>query len=210
MIKRVIGLAMFVPGILAAQAGSGAASGTATAKPPQASMQAQANANASVSLDPPKSFSADGRARLAAMYEECKKNGLPPEAVARRVAEGEAKGASESAILNAAAKVQARLEASHQALVRAGRHPSPGETEQGANAIERGFTSVQLEALAKHAPADRSLTVAFDVLTQLSAKGLPVNEALTQVQTKLEARAPDTAIQGLLGGSVGVGRRGGQ
>lgn len=191
----------FVPTVLFAQAsGSG-----------QAQAQASASANARVSLEPPREFSAEGRAKLEAMYKETREKELPPEPVARRVAEGRAKGASEAQILISAEKVKGNLEATHSAMVRAGRKPSPSETETGAAALEQGVTEAQLEAMAKSTPSDRSLTVAFDVLSELSAKGMPVGNALTQVQAKLDARAPDAAIRSLTGsvtGRIGIGRGG--
>jgi hypothetical protein len=179
----------------------------------QAQAQASATANARVSLEPPREFSAEGRAKLEAMYKEAREKDLPPEPVARRVAEGRAKGATEAQILVSAEKVKGNLEATHSAMVRAGRKPTPSETETGAAAIEQGVTEAQLEAMAKKTPSDRSLTVAFDVLSELTAKGMPVGNALTQVQAKLDARAPDSAIQSLTGsvtGRIGIGRgRGG-
>lgn len=200
----------FVPATLVAQASgsaAGSANGSVTSQSKQVATSADANASTRVSFDPPREFSAEGRARLTAMYNDARKNELPPEPIARRVAEGQAKGASEVAILASAGKVSGNLQTTHDVLVRAGRTPTADETAQGANAIERGFTEVQLETVIQRTPSDRSLTVAFDVLSQLAARGVPVTNALAQVQAKLDARAPDTAIRGLVNGSLGVGRQ---
>ena len=88
--------------------------------------------------------------------------------------------------------------------------------ERGGYAIERGYTSAQVEAIAKSTPSDRSLVVAFDVLTELVARGVASEDALAQVQSKLEARADDAQIQGLVtaaananaNANLGVGAKG--
>lgn len=203
--------ALVAPAVLAAQ-GSGSASGQASGRASadgRASVQAQADAN--ISLEAPREFSAQGRARLEGMYRDAQDRELPPEPMAKRVAEGRAKGASEAAILVAVEKVKVNLEATHSALLRAGRTPSKHETAAGAAALEKGVAAGQLEAMARRTPNERSLTVAFDVLTELSARGVPVDNALAQVQAKLDARASDAAIRSLSGsvtGTVGVGRGG--
>lgn len=194
------------PAVAAAQA-SGQAQASAAAgtqvQAGKASANARAEGRAQVSFDAPRGWTAEGAAKLSAMYADAREKDVPPEPIARRVAEGSAKGASETTILASAGKVKARLEASHQAMVQAGReHPSPEETERGAGLLERGVTEVQLEAMARKAPSDRSLVVAFDVLGRLAARGVPVTKALAQVQGKLEARASDGAILALAGTST--------
>ena len=108
-------------------------------------------------------------------------------------------------ILTSATKVEENLEVSHQALMRAGRRTSPKETEMAENAMERGVTSEQLEKMAKSTPSDRSLVVAFDVLSKLAARGVPVTQALADVQEKIDARAPDASITSLVGLHAGRG-----
>lgn len=200
MRTRVLSAALvLLPATLLAQA-SGQARGSASAN---------VAATGNVSFEAPRSFSASGKARLEAMYNDARAKDCPPEPMAKRVAEGEAKGASEAAILASTEKVKANLEASHDAQVKAGRHPTHEETASGANAMERGVTGVQLETIAQHTPSDRSLVVALDVLTKLAANGTPVTQALNQVQAKLDARAPDASITSLLGVGAGAGRKGG-
>ena len=202
----IIALAL-LPATLAAQGTGKTGSGSAGERPKQASAGANASATGRVSLEPPREFSVEGRARLEALYKKAKESDVPGEPIAKRVSEGRAKGASEETTLTSAGKVEGNLEVSHQALMRAGRKPSPGETESGANAMERGVTSVQLEAMAKSTPGDRSLVVAFDVLSKLAARGVPVTQALAQVQAKLDAHAPDASITSLVGVQVGRGGR---
>lgn len=194
----------FGPAALAAQASGqvrAAASGSARVESKPAAAAAAASGDVQGRFRAPKGWSASGSARLEAMYDEARSHEVPPEPIARRVAEGQAKGASETTILASAEAVKARLEASHEAMVSAGRKPAPAETERGATAMEHGVTKVQLEAMAKHTPSDRSLVVAFDVLGRLAARGVPVGRALAEVQGKLDARASDAAIVALAPGA---------
>ncbi len=152
----------------------------------------------------PVGWSVEGRARLDVMYSDARARDLPTEPMRRRVSEGEAKGASETTILTSVGHLKANLEASHQAMVSSGRrNPAPEETSRGASAMERGVTKVQIEQIARSAPNDRSLVVAFDVLTQLAARGVPVARAVAQVQGKLDARATDRAISALVPPATG-------
>ncbi|MEX2153948.1 MAG: hypothetical protein WD825_11465, partial [Gemmatimonadaceae bacterium] len=95
--------------------------------------------------------------------------------------------------------------AAHEAMVRAGRtRPSDEETERGAYVLERGYTRAQIEAVVESAPSDRSLVVAFDVLTRLAARGVASANAVAQVRSKLESRAPDAQINALVGSSATI------
>lgn len=179
--------AVVVPTLAAAQTTVSASS--------QASAQAQtgkSNAQASSSVE----------AEIAI----ARRSGLPVNPIRRRAAEGRAKGATEAQVALAARRVRMNLEAAHGAMIRAGRaRPSDHETEQGAAVIERGFTRAQVEAVARSAPSDRSLVVAFDVLTKLAARGVETGKALATVRSRLEARATDAQLTALASGNAGVG-----
>ena len=190
---------LLVPAALCAQ-GSASTQGGATAN-----ASAQATAHARV----PASFSASGKAKLEATYARAQEHHVPPGPIDSRVHEGQAKGASESAILTSTDRVETNMEASQQAMIKAGRHPSDKEVESGASAMERGVTSAQIEAMAKQAPPDRSLTVALDVVTRLNEGGVPVTSALAQVQSKLDAHASDASIASLTAKTKGVVKLGG-
>lgn len=133
-------------------------------------------------------------AEIAVAHER----GLPTQPIRRRAAEARAKGHTEAQAVIAARRVRANLEAAHDAMVRAGREePRDEEVERGGYAIERGYTSAQIEAVVKSAPSDRSLVVAFDVLSRLAARGVPTTNAVAQVQSRLESRSPDAQINAL-------------
>ncbi len=179
--------AALIPGMLAAQQAS-------TSTSASASVSAQTNVNV------PASYSAESRAKIDAAFKAASAKHLPDQSMRERVAEGQAKSASDAQVADAVAQTETRLEASQSAMVHAGRaNPQPEEITAGAQAMERGASDAQIEALAKHAPADRSLTVAFNVLTKLEANGQPVDKALAQIQSKLDASASDDVLTSLTG-----------
>ncbi|HYV98534.1 MAG TPA: hypothetical protein VE967_13850 [Gemmatimonadaceae bacterium] len=226
MRTKVLSLALAaVPSILAAQSGgasgsgsgsgsassSSSGSGSAQTQSGQVTSSSSANAAAQGQLTIPASFSAEARTRLQSVYDRAQKSNVPTQPISQRVAEGQAKGATEGAIVASATRVEGNLETTHELMVSAGRKPTAAETASGANAMDRGVTRAQLQAMIAHTQQDRSLTVAFNVLSQLTASGVPVTDALSQVQAKLDAGAPDAAISALGTISVGgsTGRRGG-
>ncbi|HEY3286066.1 MAG TPA: hypothetical protein VGJ96_02985 [Gemmatimonadaceae bacterium] len=203
MRPSLIGAVLFVPAMLSAQAGASAKASTqagvsATAPDPKASAEARAHANANAAFNVPERFSANGRAKLEGMFSAARQRELPEKPIADRVAEGEAKGASEADILAAAGRTQADMETTQEAMLAAGRaRPSGEEISRGAMLMAHGATSAQIEAMARHTPSNRSLVVAFDVVSRLAAEGLPVTQALSRVQAKLDARASDATILSL-------------
>ena len=111
------------------------------------------------------------------------------------------------ASVSGSARMKVNLESTHDAMVAAGRmHPSDEECARGASAMERGVTKLQIEAIAKSTQGDRSLVVAFDVLGKLAASGMPVNQAVAQVQQNVSAGASDATLTALVGanGTAGV------
>ena len=193
-------IALAVPVALCAQVGGQAGvSGTARAGGNGASVAGTANVSASGEFRAPESFSAAGAAKLNAMYADAKAHDVPRQPMANRVAEGQAKGASEAAVIASAGRVKANLEATHDAMVAAGRvHPSDEECDRGEAAMERGVTKAQIQAIAKSTQGDRSLVVAFDVLAQLAARGVPVGQAVAQVQQNVSGGASDASLTALV------------
>ena len=140
------------PAMVSAQASTGA--------------QTEATQEARVAPKIPEGFSVETRARLTALLETARRQNLPAEPMTDRMAEGQAKGAAEVAIVAATAETLAQLEASQSALVRAGREqPTADEVTRGA----------QLLALRGE--------LALDVLLGLTARGVPVGRALSALET---------------------------
>lgn len=210
-LTRSLTVAVLLPASLSAQAavtasGQGAASARTSTAGRAATTTSSLTTSGHADVRIPAEYSAEGRARIEAVYARAEAQDVPREPVERRVAEGRAKGAAEATVVAAAERVMANLEASQSAMLAAGRkRPAPAEMERAAHAMDRGVTAVQIEAMARKAPSERSLVVAFDVLTQLTAQGTPVATALAQVEGKLESRATDASLTSLI--SIGGGSR---
>jgi len=161
-------------------------------------VQSQTQVEASARSRGGSRLSAESQAKVDADVRVARERHLPEEPIRQRVAEGQAKGASESQVVAASGSALAELETAHDAMVAAGRKdPSNEEVTRGARLVARGYTRAQLETVARRAPSDRSLVVAFETLTALRARGVSSAEALAQVEGKLAARASDAEIESL-------------
>ena len=152
-------------------------------------------------------LSADAQSRIDADLHVARERKLPEEPIRQRVAEGQAKGAGDAQIVAASGRTLVDLQSSFDAMVRGG-HRSPGDAEvsRGASLLARGYTSVQIEGVARKAPSDRSLVVAFDALTSLQARGVATTNAVAQIEGQLAARATDAQLLGL---ATSIGATGG-
>lgn len=163
----------------------------------QVSASASAQSDASVNAAP-ANFSAQSKTQINASFEAARRRILPQKPMQQRMAEGQARGATEAQIVASVRHEEARLELAQTALIKAGRtQPQPQEIDAGAQAMEQGASQAQVQAVAQHTPSNRSLVVAFNTLTQLEARGVPVNQAVAQIEAKLDARANDEAIASL-------------
>jgi hypothetical protein len=168
----------------------------------QARAKAEGNAQASAKVDASSNsnttLSAGAQARVDADLRAARERNLPEQPIRRRVAEGQAKGASEASIVMASGRALAELQTAHDAMVSAGHeHPSGEETSRGAQLVSRGYTSAQIEAVVRRAPSDRSLVVAFETLSSLRARGVSTANAASQVEQRLAARASDAQLHEL-------------
>lgn len=166
-----------------------------------------------------RALSADAQAKVDANIRAAHERKLPEEPIRQRVAEGQAKGASDAQIAAASGRTLVDMQSAFEAMVHGGHtSPSDAEVSRGASLIARGYSTVQLEGVARNAGSDRSLTTAFDVLTSLQARGVSNANALAQVESQLAAHASDAQIgalatnananaglNGALGGSQGSG-----
>jgi hypothetical protein len=195
----------FVPAIVVAQQ-----AGTPPPTPPQNKPPVSAqvggevtSASAQASIAP-STYSTDSKAKIDAAFASVRAKNLPDAPLRERIADGQAKGATEAQVVEGVQNVQARLEASQTALIKGGRaQPDAREIAAGAEAMEHGTTADQVSGLVKHAPAGRSLAVALNVLAKLEANGEPVDGALAKITTKLDAGATDDAVASLAGAVEG-------
>ena len=123
---------------------------------------------------------------------------LPAQALENRALKFAARGVKPEEIERAVAAHATRLEQSKQALEAArAKRPSADEIEGGAEAIRAGVDGAKIGEVAKSAPKDRPLGVAFSVLSALASNGLPVDQALSRVKAALDARASDAELENL-------------
>jgi hypothetical protein len=127
--------------------------------------------------------------------------GLPPEPVARVIAEGRAKGMSAARIDRAAMEMQIRMEAARAALERENRRASDAEIVAGAEALAAGASTVDLRAVGDAAPNERSLEVSLATLAEMRAGGTDGAEAAARIAARLRAGAADQAIASLATGA---------
>jgi hypothetical protein len=173
-----------------------------TAMPALLAAQATGTANGEVQgkISVPSSYSAESRTKIEAAFTAAHTKSLPDQILRDRLTEAQAANAAEADVVTSIQKLESQLEETQQALVQSGRQtPTADEITAAASAMEHGLTGAQVSALAKQAPADRSLVVAFNTLNKLAARGQPIDQALASVQAKLEAKASDDAIATLAG-----------
>ena len=178
----------------------------------QSTVQAQAGVKASAtSSASTRGLSADAQAKVDANLRAARERKLPEEPIRQHVAEGQAKGASDAQIATASSRTLVDMQSSFEAMVRGGHsRPSDAEISRGASLMARGYTSAQLEGVARKGGSDRSLTTAFDVLTSLHARGVSNANAVAQVESQLAAHATDAQLGALAtnanvnGGANGV------
>jgi len=202
MRKTIVSFALtLAPSIVMAQQtsssvqGSASVSATATTPKSQASMNGNAQATSTTSTSgpsqsaAPSTYTAENRARIDAAFGAARQ-----QPIRDRIAEGQAKGASEAQVTLSAQRAETRLEATQQAMIRAGRQPSQSDVSSGYQAMVHGATAAQVEAVAQRTPPNRSLVVAFDALARLEAQGMSPDRAAAQVVTQLDANASDQSL----------------
>ena len=183
------------------------ASGSLEATHPSGQGSAAASGSqAATSSSSGRHLGADAQATVDANLRAARQRKLPEEPIRQRVAEGQAKGASDAQIAVASGRTLVDMQSAFEAMVRGG-HTAPNDAEvaRGASLIARGYSTVQLEGVARNAGSDRSLTTAFDVLTSLQARGVSNANAVAEVQSQLAAHATDAQLATTGSATAGVG-----
>jgi hypothetical protein len=118
----------------------------------------------------------DTRAGVSAVVDSARAVGLPTEPLIQRALEGATKGAPGARILVAVRRLSSDLGATRAAL---GDKAAAPELEAGAAALRAGATPQQLARLrdVRRPP----LTIAFAVLADLVASGVPADSAAAAV-----------------------------
>src|SRR5581483_4516989 len=166
------------PALLAAQQGQAQSQSQGQSSQAQQSTQAKASVSAQASVQAsspasasiPSSFSAQGRARIQAAFSAAREKNLPQQPMQQRMAEAQARGATEAQTVASVQHTEARMAVVQRAMIRAGRtQPQQSEIASGEQAMARGATEAQIEAAIAHAPAAATLDGSFDALASAGA-----------------------------------------
>jgi hypothetical protein len=146
---------------------------------------------------------ADVARQVLSVIDAARADHLPSDALANRSLKFAARGIDPQNIAHAATDQLTRLRSARD-ILRSARRESPDsdEIEAGAEALRQGVHGSDVASLAKSAPSGRSLAVPLYVIGSLVSRGLPSDQALQRVQTKLAARASDADIEASGRGSV--------
>lgn len=141
--------------------------------------------------------------RVLAIVADARARQLPADALEMRALKFAVRGEAPEDIERAVTEHAARMGVANAALGEGrGVRPTGEEIEAGAEALRQGVDGSAVSALAKSAPSGRSLVVPLYVIGQLAARGLPSDQALSQVSERLAARATDAELESLPGQAV--------
>ncbi len=124
---------------------------------------------------------------------------LPPAAIAaleNRALKFASRGVAPEQVARAVREHATRMDGA-RVEIETGRGASArgDEIDAGAEAMRQGVDGAAVRALAKTAPSGRSLAVPLFVVGSLVERGLPADQALAQVQERMQARASDADLE---------------
>ncbi len=166
----------------------------------QASTSASASAQANVTI--PAHYSQEARARITAAFERARERNVPDDQMRQRLAEGEAKGASDAQVATAVQKSEARLETSQSLLIKSGRsNPRPEEINNAALALEQGVAESRIVAAITNPPANASVAASLGALIQVPAASASAAGSVTGAVSGAAAGAT-AGVTGAVTGAV--------
>jgi hypothetical protein len=123
---------------------------------------------------------------------------LPAIALENRALKFAARGVAPLDIERSVKEQADRMEAARDAIVAGrGSNASGDEIEAGAEAMRKGVSGSEVNALAKAAPHDRSLAVPLFVIGSLADRGVSTDDALKRVVARLQAKASDSDLESM-------------
>ncbi|MEX2465321.1 MAG: hypothetical protein WD995_00330 [Gemmatimonadota bacterium] len=147
---------------------------------------------------------ADIEATVLDRIQRAQQMQLPSGPLTDLVLQGVAKGRSGSEVLAALDGLTVGLGIARDALARSGAAPSVEEVEAAGMAMRMGVDAESVAGLARSRPEGRSLSVPLLVLGGLTQRGLPSDQALSQVVERLAARMDDAGLLADLSGPAGA------
>lgn len=143
---------------------------------------------------------ADVAQRVLSRIEDARARQLPAQALENRALKFAAKGVDPKDIERSVNEQAQRMESARSALSSGrGSAPAGDEIEAGAEAMRKGVDAASVSLLARSAPSGRSLAVPLFVIGSLTDRGLPSDQALQRVLTRLQARASDADLERMPG-----------
>ena len=150
---------------------------------------------------------ADVAERVLAKIAEARARELPSQALENRALKFAARGVLAADIERSVNEHADRMQKAKDAIERGrGKKAEGDEVDAGAEVMRKGVDGAQVSALAKVAPSGRSLAVPLFVIGSLIDRGLPSDDALLQVQERMQARASDRELEEMPG-SVGASHK---
>lgn len=138
----------------------------------------QSPSNAQPDISIPGSYSAYARERITSAFKSARARHVPDDQLRKRLAEGQARGATDIQVSSAVQRTETWLEASRALLIRIGREqPEPEEITNAEQAMERGATEAQIEAIVRNPPANATIAAALSTL----AVSAPSDSVLARV-----------------------------
>ena len=133
------------------------------------------------------------RTAVVAIIDSARALGLPTEPLIDKANEGGAKNGSTDRILSAVRRYVAQLSQARAAL---GATSSEGEIIGGAQAIRAGIPTTQLERL-RRVRQNVQIAAALTVVSDMVAREVPVDTAVSVVASLLNASATDDQLLGV-------------
>jgi len=143
---------------------------------------------------------ADVAQRVLARIADARARQLPAEALENRALKFAAKGVDPTNIERSIIEQADRMQSARTALADGrGASPSGEEIDAGAEAMRKGVNASSIALLARRAPSGRSLAVPLFVIGSLTDRGLPSDQALQRVLSRLASSASDADLESMPG-----------
>src|SRR5216110_2128514 len=143
---------------------------------------------------------ADVAERVLARIADARAHQLPADALENRALKFAAKGVDPRNIERSINEQALRMESAKSALEKGrGAGAAGDEIEAGAEAMRKGVDGEEVSLLARNAPHNSSLAVPLFVIGSLADRGLPADQALQRVLSRLQARVSDADLESMPG-----------
>jgi hypothetical protein len=124
-------------------------------------------AAAPVNLEIPATYSDFARQRIVAAFRNARMRHVPDDQMRRRLAEGQARGATDVQVASVIQRTEVRLEEARALLLHAGAaNPQPDEITNVEQALEHGVSEAQIVAAVQNPPPEMTVRSALEALAR--------------------------------------------